>query len=55
MTRFDQKSITINSAHSNDDDENLREFIFRTYFRFEPEQEQLLDELLRKRLSNLNY
>ena len=41
--------ITINSAHSNDDDEHLREFIFRTYFRGEPEQQQVLDELLRKR------
>jgi len=49
IIRFHEKSITINSAHSNDEDENLREFIFRTYFRFEPEQEHLLDELLRKR------
>ncbi|CAF0810026.1 unnamed protein product [Rotaria sp. Silwood1] len=47
--RFHDKTITINSAHSNDDDENVRELIFRNYFRFEPEQEQLLDELLRKR------
>ena len=43
--------ITINSAHSNDDDEHLRELIFRTYFRGEPEQEQVLDELLRKRFA----
>ncbi|UJR25376.1 hypothetical protein I4U23_006724 [Adineta vaga] len=47
--RFDEKTITIQSAYSNDDDEELREFIFRTYFRFDPEQEQFLDELLRKR------
>ncbi|CAF3464210.1 unnamed protein product [Rotaria socialis] len=48
-TRFYDKTITINSAHSSDDDENLREFIFRSYFRFEPDQEQILDALLRKR------
>ncbi|CAF3504183.1 unnamed protein product [Adineta steineri] len=47
--RFNEKAITINSAHSNDDDENLREFIFRQYFRYEPEQERYLDELLHKR------
>ncbi|CAF1408537.1 unnamed protein product [Adineta ricciae] len=48
-TRFDERSITINSAHSSDCDEDVREFVFRTYFRYEPEQEQCLDELLRKR------
>ena len=41
--------MTINSAYSNDNDENLREFIYRTYFRFESEQEQFLDQLLLKR------
>jgi hypothetical protein len=51
--RFNEKIITINSAHSNDDNENLREFIFRTYFRYDAEQEQLLDELLRKRFRYL--
>ena len=49
FVRFSGRSITIKSAHSIDDDEQLREFIFRTYFRFEAEQEQWLDHLLRKR------
>ena len=47
--RFHGRTLTINTAHSIDDDENLREFIFRTYFRSDADQEQLLDELLRKR------
>lgn len=46
---FHGRTLSINTAHSTDDNEKLREFIFRTYFRFEAEQEQLLDELLRKR------
>lgn len=47
--RFHTKTITINSAHSNDDDETLRELIFRNYFRYDQQQEQILDDLLRKR------
>lgn len=50
--RFHGKAITIHTAHSSDDDESLREFVFRTYFRFEPEQHQILDELLKKRFVN---
>ncbi|CAF0730803.1 unnamed protein product [Didymodactylos carnosus] len=50
-TRFDQSSssFVISSGISNDDDEFVREFYYRTYFSKDNEQEQNLDQLLRKR------
>ena len=55
LPRFHGRTLAINTAHSIDDDEKLREFIYRTYFRFESEQEQLLDELLRKRFTRSEH
>ena len=52
--RFHGKTINVNSAHSNDNDESLRELIFRSYLRYEPEQEHLLDQLLRKRFFSIS-